>query len=136
MRIAFFMALALCSLPAAAQMRPGEWEFTSTMSSPMLPKPQTSTVRQCISKAEADDPARFANRDQPQDCRMTPGARSAGSFAWTIECPKMGMKGAGKARFAATAVESEMEMSMESQGQKMEMRSSSKGRFVGPCPAK
>lgn len=136
MRAAAFLVLAALSLPAAAQMRPGEWEFNSRMQSPMLPKPQVSTVRQCISKAEAEDPARFSSRDQPQDCRMTPGARGAGSFEWTIECPKMGMKGTGKARFTATTAESEMYMSMESQGQKMEMRSSSKGRFVGPCPAK
>ena len=136
MRIAILVALAACAFPAAAQMTAGEWEFTSTMTSPMLPKPQTSTVRQCITKAEADDPARFANRDQPQDCKMTPGTRTAGTFAWTVACPKMGLNGSGRARFAASTIESEMAMTMESQGQRMEMHSVSKGRYLGPCPAK
>ena len=136
MRFAMLVALAAYGFPAVAQLTPGEWEFTSTMISAMLPKPQTSTVTQCISKAEAEDPTRFANRDQPQDCVMTPGARTAGTFAWSISCPKIGMSGTGKARFAASTIESEMTMSMESQGQKMEMRSSSKGRYVGPCKTK
>ena len=136
MRIAIFIALAAYGFPALAQMTPGEWEFTSTMTSAMLPAPQTSTVTQCITKAEAEDPTRFANRGQPQDCQMTPGARTAGTFEWAIACPKMGMRGTGKARFGASTIESEMYMTMESQGQKMEMRSSSRGRYVGPCKTK
>ena len=67
---------------------------------------------------------------------MTPGARAAGTFGWSISCPKMGMSGAGKARFAASTIGSEMLMNMEAQGRKMEMRSSSKGRYLGPCKTK
>ena len=41
----------------AQQMEPGEWEFTNTMTSPMLPQPQTMTMKRCISSKEASDPA-------------------------------------------------------------------------------
>lgn len=137
MKAVVFAVLTAFTLPAAAQaMEPGEWQFTSTMTSPTLPAPQSATVTQCVSKADAEDPARFSAGEQASDCKVTPGNRTPGSFSWTISCPQQGMRGAGKARFGRDTIESEVQMTMEMQGQKMEMLSKTSGRRLGPCKTK
>ena len=129
--------LAAASLSAAAQsMEPGEWQFVTTMTSPMMPKPQTSTITQCVSKQEADDPTRFTAKEEASDCVVTPGVRTASSYTWTVSCPKQGMSGKGSARFSRGTVESDVQVTMEGQGQKMDMRTTMSGRHVGPCRTK
>ena len=101
MKIALLVLLAAIGLPAAAQtMEPGEWQFTSTLSSSVMPQPQTSVSTQCVSKEDAQDPTRFSGADQAKDCKVTPGARSSDSYSWTVSCPEQGLTGDGKVRFA------------------------------------
>ena len=134
---ALLALLVAFSLPAAAQsMEPGEWEFTTTTTSPMMPRPQSATITQCISPADAEDPTSFTGRNQTAECQVTPGSRSSDSYNWTVSCPNQGMRGAGKARFGRGTIESEIQMSMDMQGQKMEMQSRTTGRLLGPCKAK
>lgn len=128
--------LLLAALPpfASAQaMEPGEWQFNSTVSSPMLPGPQTSTFTQCVTPAEAADPTRFTARDQSAGCVVTPGARTPASYSWAVSCPQQGMSGSGTARFAPGAIESEMQVHAEMQGQKLVMSTRVSGRRLGPC---
>ena len=137
MRNVLLAVLAAASLPAAAQnMEPGEWQFTTTMTSSMLPQPQSSTLTQCVSKADAEDPTRFTGRGQTADCQVTLGSRTSESYSWTVSCPAQGMRGAGKARFGRGTIDSEMQMSMDMQGQKMELLSRTSGRLLGPCKTK
>ena len=137
MKAALFAVSLAFAVPAAAQtMEPGEWQFTSTMTSPMLPKPQSSSVTRCVSKADAEDPTRFSAADQLPDCQVKPGNRTAGSYSWTMSCPKQGMQGAGQAKFGGATLESEMRMTMDAQGQKMEMFTKTSGRRLGPCKTK
>jgi hypothetical protein len=117
-------------------MEPGEWQFDVTMTSPMLPKPQATTLTRCMTQADAEDPTRFTATEETADCEVTPGARSADSFSWTVSCPKQGMRGTGQARFGRGTIESEMQMTMEMQGQKMAMLSRTSGRRLGPCKTK
>ena len=64
MRNALFIVLSALSLPAAAQtMEPGQWQFTSTITSSLLPQPQVSTSTQCVSKEDASDPTRFTGKE-------------------------------------------------------------------------
>lgn len=137
MRITAFTLLAALALPAAAQqMEPGEWEFTSTMTAPGLPKPQVATITQCVSPEDAADPTRFSGKDQTADCQVTPGSRSPELYTWTVSCPKQGMRGDGRARFGRGTIDSELRVTIEGQGQKMEMTSATKGRLLGPCKTK
>ena len=137
MRIALLAALALAPVAAAAQsMEPGQWEFTSTMTSSMLPKPQVVTRTECVSKEDAEDPTHFSGRDQAQGCKVTPVARSADSYSWTVACPQQGMSGAGRILFRPGSVEGEIRMTLDAQGQKMEMLSRTSGRRLGPCAVK
>ena len=138
MRFALLAALALTSIPAAAQtMEPGEWQFINTTTSPILPKPQTTTLTQCVSQEDAADPTRFTAQGPAADCEVKQVSRTAESYSWTVSCPKQGMRGAGKARFGPGTVESEMQMTLEGQGgEKMELHSVTKARHLGPCKTK
>ena len=121
---------------AAQSMRPGEWEFTNTMSSPMLPKPQSGTAKRCLSKEDAEDPTRFASSDKTQGCTITPGAKAAGSYKWSISCPDQGVSGNGSVRYSSNQMEADIRMLVSMQGQKTEMNSRVSGRYLGPCPQK
>ena len=125
--------VALAALAAQAQqMEAGEWEFTNTMSSPMLPQPQTMTMKRCLTTKEVSDPAGWQPRPE-SDCKVTPKGRSGDSVSWDIACPKSGMNGSGTARLTGATVESETKMTMSGQGQSVQMTTKTKGRRVGPC---
>ena len=138
-RTVLFAALAAASLPAMAQgMQPGQWQFTTTMTSPMMQQPQVGNVSKCVSKADADDPAGYLGGDNAAGCVITRGASTPGSYNWTIACEKQGVTGIGKATFDLTKIESEIRMTvtMKEGGQKIEMTNRTQGRYLGPCTAK
>jgi uncharacterized protein DUF3617 len=125
--------VALAAFAAQAQqMEAGEWEFTNTMSSPMLPQPQTMTMKRCLTSKEVSDPAGWQPRPE-SDCKVTPKGKSGDSVSWDISCPKAGMNGSGTARLSGASVESETKMTMSGQGQSVQMTTKTKGRRVGPC---
>jgi Protein of unknown function (DUF3617) len=135
---AFLCIAALC-LPLAAgaqSMQPGEWEISSSVSSPMLPKPQSATVTRCVSKEDAADPARLTAGPSTQGCTVTPGARAAGSFKWAIACPAQGVTGTGVVHYTDKSMDSEIHMAVDMEGKKTDMFTKVSGRYLGPCKAK
>ena len=132
-----FVLLGLCSHAALAQtMAPGEWEFTTTATSAALPAPQIATQTQCVTKEDAADPTRFTGTGATEGCKVTPGARSASAYSWTVSCPAQGISGAGTVRFAGNSIDSESRVTADMQGQKFEMTSRTTGRLLGPCKPK
>ena len=132
-RLAMVVAIALAPCAAHAQkMEPGEWEFTNTMSSPKLPKPQTMTMKRCITKEDVTDPAHFQGKPEA-DCKVTPKGKKGDSYAWEMSCPKSGMKGAGTTRYGKGTVEGETKITASSKGQPFDMTTKMKGRRLGPC---
>ena len=133
-----FAVLAAASLPAMAQgMQPGQWQFTTTMTSPIMQQPQIGNVSKCVSKADADDPASYLGGDNAAGCEITRGPSAPGSYSWTLNCEKQGVSGTGKATFDLTKIESEIRMTvtMKEGGQKIEMTNRTQGRYLGPCKA-
>jgi len=126
-------AAALLAVPAAAlAMEPGEWQFTTTMSAPNMPKPHIMTNSRCIKKEDAGDPSRYMNDGKQQsDCKMTSNKKSGDTYSWQMSCPSSGMQGTGSVKQTATTMEAEMTM----KGQKMEMRSQTVGKRLGACKA-
>lgn len=138
-RTVLFALLAAASLPAAAQnMRPGQWQFTTTMTSPAMQQPQVGTISKCLSKSDADDPVSFMGGDQAAGCDVTRGESAPGSYSWTVACQKQGVSGTGKAWFGPEKIESEIRMTiaLKEGGQTMEMTNRTLGRYLGPCAAK
>lgn len=131
--IAAILAAAATTALGQPQMEPGEWEFTNTMTSPMLPAPQTMTTRTCVKKEDTGDPMRWSGKQSP-DCKITPKSKSADSYSWEMACPSSGMRGTGTARYGRGTVESEMRMSGSStKGDKFDMTTKMSGRRLGPC---
>lgn len=132
-RLIRLAAVLLATLPAAAlAMDPGEWQFTTVMSAPNMPKPQTMTHTRCITKEQAGDPARYMNDAKKQsDCKMTSSKKAGDTYAWEMNCPSSGMQGTGIVKQTATTLEANMTM----KGQKMEMRSQTTGKRLGACKA-
>ena len=126
----------MCAPSTAAELEPGEWEFTSTSTSRLFPGPQTASFRRCIKKEEAANPDRWMSQPDPQgDCKLTPGAKTADTYTWSMECPKANMRGTGSARMSRASMEGETHMTGEVQGKKFELRTKVTGRRLGPCKA-
>ena len=136
-RLLVLALLAGLSSGAAAQergMEPGEWELTTTISSPMMPQPQTATVKHCIKAEDLAEPSRWMGGAPPgSDCKLTPLERDGKSASWEMACPSSGFKGRGRARFTAGMMDSEMNISGMQDGKKFEMQTKTRGRRLGPC---
>ena len=133
MKTLLAVVLAICSLPAAAQIEPGEWEFTSVSTSRLLPEPQHATFRRCIPKEEAANPDRWMGNAGLSDCKLTPGAKTANTYSWKMECPSSKLVGTGTARMSSATMEGETIMNGEVKGQKFELRTKVIGKRLGPC---
>jgi hypothetical protein len=128
--------LAAASSGAAAQqgMAPGDWELTTTISSPMMPQPQTMTVKRCIKAEDLAEPSRWMGGSPPgSDCTLTPGERDARGASWQMACPSQGLEGRGRARFNEGMLDSEMQMSGMQEGKKFQLSTRTRGRRLGPC---
>ena len=131
-----FLAACLLVLPAAApaqQMEPGEWQFVSTVTSPMIPQAKTASFTQCVTLDQARDPERWMGQQFQGDCTATPGKKAPGSYRYQVSCPQSRMSGTVAVRYSAETIETDMQMSGEMQGRKFEMRNQMSGRRVGPC---
>jgi hypothetical protein len=127
------LTLIACG-PAAAQIEAGEWEFTSVSTSRLFPGPQNASFRRCIPKEEAANPDRWMANPGPQsDCKITPGAKTANTYSWQMECPAAKMRGNGIARMTASTMDGETVMNGEVKGQKFELRTKVTGKRLGPC---
>jgi hypothetical protein len=127
------LTLIACG-PAMAQIEAGEWEFTSVSTSRLFPGPQNASFRRCILKEEAANPDRWMSNPGPQsDCKITPGAKTANTYSWQMECPAAKMRGNGTARMTASTMDGETVMNGEVQGQKFELRTKVTGKRLGPC---
>lgn len=129
------LLLAFAAAPAtAAEIEPGEWEFTSTSTSRLFPGPQTASFKRCIKKDEAANPDKWmAQPAQQGDCKVTPGNKTADTYTWVMECPKAKMRGTGSARMSRATMEGETHMTGEVQGKKFELSTKVTGKRLGPC---
>jgi len=131
------LLLVLSAAPgwaSAAEIDPGEWEFTSITTSRLFPSPQNVTFRRCIKKEEAANPDRWMSDPGGQgDCKLTPGAKTHDSYTWRMACSSARLVGTGSARLTRGTMDGETVMNGEVQGQKFELRTKVSGKRLGPC---
>lgn len=133
-KLACLLLIGMCTPALGQEMEPGEWEFTSTMTSAMMPKPHVMTHKRCVAK-EDSDPSRWADKQQGKtDCKVTGSKKSGGTQSWEMSCPKSGMRGSGTARFTRSTVESELRITSEGGGKQFEMVTKTTGKRLGACP--
>jgi hypothetical protein len=132
-KLACLMMVAMCTPVLGQEMEPGEWQFTTTTTSPMMPKPQVMNHSRCVTK-EDSDPSRWGDKQAGKsDCKASPSKRSGGNYTWEVSCPSMGMRGTGTARVTRSTVESELRLAGDMGGQKFEMLNKMTGQRVGAC---
>ena len=131
-RLAAITLLALPFAAAAQSLEPGEWQFTTTTSMPGMGEPRSFTNKQCVKKEDASK-LPWERQDPAVDCKTTALKKSGNTVSWEVSCPKMNMQGRGSAQLHGSSLESEMTMVGENNGQKMEVRSKTTGKRLGPC---
>ena len=134
--VLFAAALSAASLPALAQgLEPGEWQFDTTLTSPMIPKPQAGSFTRCIRKEDSENPEKWMGGQgkNESDCKVNTTKNTADTYSWTLSCKQSNMTGSGTARLGRGSMESEQKMNGEMQGQKFEMHVKTKARRLGAC---
>lgn len=128
---------ATAAVLAQSGMRPGQWELSTEMQMPNMPAgfqiPATK-VMQCITAAEAKDPASIARpsgrgRGGPSpDCKMTDLKTKGNTTTYTMTCSDK-MTGTGEMTFGDDSFTQTMKMVMP-QG---EMTTKITGKRIGDC---
>ena len=131
--IVFTATFNIVSATDSIPVKPGMWEMTTTMTSPMFPQPRTSTATECMDKSE------FSITDlMPTDqseCTITESNVSGNTLTWKMQCQMQGGSGEGGGTFESNgnSGSGEMYMNMEVQGQSFNMQNSWQGKHIGPC---
>ena len=132
-------AMAVCLLlPASAfsqGLEPGEWEFNTATTSPLVTGTQYSVFKRCVRKEDAENPERWmARQTEAGPCQLKPLERTADSMKWEVSCPKTNSHGNGVARLTGPGtVESDLQMTTEIQGYRIQTNTRTTGRRLGPC---
>jgi len=114
--------------PAAATMKPGLWEITSTMEIPGMPfQPPPQTVRHCYTAQEVKE------EPVPMDgsCKINDLKSSGNKVSWKLECKgEMAGQGEGEIVYQGDlAYEGKSWLKMQG----MTMTTRYKGKRLGEC---
>jgi hypothetical protein len=113
----------------AINMQDGLWEITTTVEIPGMPagmmKPQTVTT--CLSQKES-----VPKGKNETDCTMKDVRTEGNTVSWTVVCKEATSK--GRITYAGATYEGTTESTMKQDGKDMTIKTTMKGRHVGPCP--
>jgi hypothetical protein len=133
-------ALSCAVALAQGPRRDGNWEMTVQMEIPGMPqKMPPMTIKQCITKEQADDPSVLMPPQQPgrggaPDCKVTDQKMSGNTLSWTMTCAgATPMTGTGEMSYTDDTVNGTIKMTMENAGQPMTMTMNMKGKRLGDC---
>jgi hypothetical protein len=110
-------------------MQEGSWEITTMIEMQGMPsgmmKPQTHTT--CLSQKEYVPKA----KEQQPDCTVQESKMDGNTAMWTVVCKEATSK--GKITYAGTSFDGVTETSMKQGGKDMNVKTSMKGKYLGPC---
>ena len=122
-----FSLLLVGTAICAPNMQDGLWEITTTIDMKGLPpaamKPMTHTT--CLTQKNA-----VPDKPQKPECKMTHNFEG-NTVTWTMTCPDT--SGRGRITYSGTTFDGYMESTTTRGGEKGQMRSTMKGRRIGPC---
>ena len=114
-------------------VKPGMWEMTTTITSPMFPQPRTETATECMDKSTLGiDDLMLAEQSE---CTITESNVDGNIMTWKIQCQIQGGMGEGGGKFISNgnSGSGDMYIKMNIQGQSFEMQNSWQGKYIGPC---
>jgi len=131
-------ALAAIGLSAAtpsiaADMTPGQYEYTLKMNMPGGPSMPAQTVQRCLSKQDVSGTKAFEMPAGPNsDCQIKDLTRSGGQFAYRVACTRP-EKIDSSVKGTHTATGMTMEMTMAMPGAPSPITQSITARRLGDC---
>jgi hypothetical protein len=135
------VALVGCSLAVWAQgvRRDGRWEVKSEMSmSGMNMQMPATTMTQCITKEEADDPQKQAvpqgRGGASSDCKITDFKVDGNKVTYKMNCTSpQAVTGDAEMNYTVDAYTGTMTLQMARGGQQMTMINKMTGKRLGDC---
>lgn len=130
-------ALSICAFglagPAAAEMRPGQWEATMTMEMPGMPMAMPPvTMSRCV---KAEDIGKAPPIPSESNCKITDYKTDAAGAKWNMACTGANaMTGSGSIIYSGDAYSGEMNMQVNRPGDPaMNVKQTLKGKRLGDC---
>jgi hypothetical protein len=128
-----FLIALFATAAAAADVQPGNWEMTVTLSVEGAPAGAVAPVTQtrCLSEADARDPSRLVGS---AGCEFSNKQDNGSEMSFDVACGgQVPMRGKGVVRYGAQSVSGTLELSAEASGQKLATRSQLSARRLGDC---
>lgn len=123
--IATLLFLIFVSLSfAAPNMEDGLWEVTMAVDMPGMPS-KSFTNTSCLTKEKA------VPQTTESSCTLKDVKTEGNTVTWTMVCKEATSK--GKVTYARNTMEGTFETTVKSDGQTMTMKSTMKGKRIGPC---
>jgi hypothetical protein len=111
---------------AAPNMEDGLWEITSTVDMPGMPA-KSFTHTTCLTKEKA------VPQTAQSECTMKDVKTQGNTVTWTVVCKEGMGTSTGKITYAGTTMDGVIETTVKSNGKTMTMKSTMKGKRIGPC---
>ena len=132
-------AVALPFIAHAAQIEPGNWEFTVDLRAKGLgafqPKPGPMTKTRCITPEEASNPAKVVSDAVARgECQLSNGQDTGSELSFDVKCTgRVPMQGSGKMRYSAENIDGNVNLDGDAQGMHFTSRSHVRAKRLGAC---
>lgn len=135
-----FLLLGALAMPAAAaEIEPGNWEFTVTVDAQGLgalqPKPGPLVSTRCITPEQAANPAKvMSDAGMRGECRFSNQRDTGAEYRFDVRCTgALPVQGSGAMRYSARTLEGDLNLEGELQGMRFSTRSHVSARRIGAC---
>ena len=132
-------AAAFPFITYAAQLEPGNWEFTVDVKAKGLgafqPKPGPVVNNRCITPEQAANPAKvMADAGARGECQFSNQRDTGSEYSFDVRCTgRVPVEGSGKMRYSATTMDGDINLDGDAQGMKFTTRSHVSAKRTGPC---
>jgi hypothetical protein len=116
---------------AAPNYQEGNWEITTTVNMPGMPKEMMRPVKHqvCMTKQNAVPQQKEQGEQQ---CKMTNQRTVGNKVFWTMTC-KNGTVSNGEIAYSKTTFDGAQTTTTSQGGRQMTVKSTMSGKYLGPC---
>ena len=111
---------------AAPNMEDGLWEITTTVNMPGM-QGKSFTHTSCLTKEKA------VPQTAESGCTIKDVKTQGNTISWTVVCREGMSTSTGKVTYSGTTMDGVVETTVKTGGQTMTMKSTMKGKRIGPC---
>jgi len=124
--VAFFLLFFTGACFGAPNMDEGLWEITTTVDMPGMGS-RSFTHTSCLTKEKA------VPQRAESGCTVKDMKTQGNTVTWTVVCKEGMSKSTGKVTYTGSTMDGVVETTVKAGGQTMMMKSTMKGKRIGPC---